>query len=142
MDVYIESLMSSNSFLAFEIGTNLNLSSFTIEDDYNPVGNDGSAYYFFNKEIDIEISERDGLIHSFDILLQNQRNDLYLGDKERNRLRLNDCSFSDFMSYINISKLDWNFERILAGKSISIAYYSKLKMSFYFDCNAVPPPYH
>ncbi len=135
MDVYLESLMTPHSFLTFEIGSKLNLSSFTIEDDYNPIGVNGSAYYFFNKEIDVEISERDGLIDSFDILLYNQENEVYLGNKERNHLRLNNCSFSDFMSYLNSNKLEWKFERILSDKSISIAYYTKLKMLFYFDWN-------
>lgn len=134
MDVYIESVMTPHSFLTFEIGSKLNLSSFIIEDDYSPIGDDGSAYYFFNKEIDVEVFERNGLIDSFDILLRNQENEVYLGDKERNRLQLNNCSFSDFMSYLNNNELEWKFERILSDKSISIAYYSKLKMLFYFDC--------
>lgn len=139
IDVYIESLMTPHSFLTFEIGSKLNLSSFTIEDDYNPLGDDGSAYCFFNKEINVEITERNGLIDSFDILLHHQENEVYLGDKERNRLSLNKCSFSAFISYLNNNKLVWKFEKILSDKSISIAYYSKLKMLFYFDCEGENP---
>jgi hypothetical protein len=136
MDVYIESLITPYSFLTFEIGSKLKLSSFTIEKDYNPIGDSRSAYYFFNQDIDVEVFVRDGLIDSFDILLRNQENEVYLGTKEKNRLRLNDCSFSDFISYLNTNELEWKFENILSDKSVSIAYYSKLKMLFYFNCNS------
>ncbi|MBN8786828.1 MAG: hypothetical protein J0I84_07050 [Terrimonas sp.] len=136
MDVYIESLITPNSFLGFEIGSKLKLSSFTIEKDYNPIGDSGSAYYFFNQDIDVEVTTRDGMIDSFDILLRNQEKEVYLGNKESNRLRLNNCNFPDFMSYLNKNELEWKFENILADKSISIAFYSKLKMLFCFDCDS------
>jgi hypothetical protein len=136
MDVYIESLMTPYSFLAFEIGSKLKLSSFTIEKDYNPIGDSESAYHFFNQEIDVEVFVKDGLIDSFDILLHNQEKEMYLGNKKSNRLRLNNCNFSDFMSYLKKNEIEWKFENILSDKSISIAYYSKLKMLFYFDCNS------
>lgn len=136
MGIYIESLMTPLSFLSFEIGNKLDLSSYSIEDDYNPIGHDGAAYYFFNKEIDVELFERSGLISSFDILLKNQENDIYLGSNEKNNLLLNSCSVCDLISYLVKNKLEWKFEKIVADKSISIAYYSKLKMSFYFDCDS------
>jgi len=136
MDVYIESLMTPHSFLEFEIGSKLKLSSFTIEKDYNPLGDSGCAYHFFNQDIDVEVFVKDGLINSFDILLQNQENEVYLGNKKSNSLRLNNCNFSGFISYLNKNELGWKFENILSDKSISIAYYSKLKLLFYFDCNS------
>ena len=133
MDVYIESLMTPNSFLQFKIGNKLDISSFVIAEDYNPIGECESAYNFFNQEIDVEVTEKNNLICSFDVLLRNQENELYLGVKEGNRLNLNKCTIDTLISYLNQNKLMWRFENILAAQSISIVYYTKLKMLFYFD---------
>lgn len=125
--------MTKNSLLSFEIGGKLNLSSFKIGEDYNLIGDTGSAYYFFNDCLDIEISEKNNLIESFDILLHNQANKVYLGSDKSKYFLLNNCNISDFLSYLIDNKLSWKFEEISSDKTISIAYYGVLKMVFYFD---------
>jgi hypothetical protein len=134
MKVYIEELITVKSFLSIEIGNKLDLSLYAIEEYYNPIGEGGFSYYFFNKEINAEVYEKDGLIDSFVILLRNQENELYLGHNRKNILLLNNCNISDLILYLNRNNLNWKFEKILLDKSISISYLSKLKMLFYFDC--------
>lgn len=120
MDVYIDKLITDNSFLQFEIGSKLNLSSFKVEEDYNVLGNGGSDYYFFGKEIDVEVTIKESLVSSFDIVLLHQENDLYLGIYDINRLNLYNCNLGNFISFMNESKSKWKFEDIMGEKSISI----------------------
>jgi hypothetical protein len=122
MDIYIESFITSKSFLQFEIGEELDLSKYVIEKHYNPIGVGTNAYYFFNQNIDFELYTVKGLINSFDILLRNQSNELYLGN-ESNKLNLRSSTIDNFIN-----------GDIISERSISIVYYSNLKMQLSFDC--------
>lgn len=133
MDVYLEQHITTNSLLQFEIGKTLELDLLTISVDYNPINE--NSIYFFNKEIATEVNKKNELIHSFDILIRNQANELFLGTDECNRLHLNKCTLNSFISYLNFHHLKWELEQIFYKKSIAILYYSKLKMSFCFDCD-------
>jgi|688.fasta_scaffold279255_1 hypothetical protein len=133
MDIYIESFITSKSFLQFEIGEELDLSKYVIEKHYNPIGVGTNAYYFFNQNIDFELYTVKGLINSFDILLRNQSNELYLGN-ESNKLNLRSSTIDNFINYLNHNKLTWKFGDIISERSISIVYYSNLKMQLSFDC--------
>ena len=134
VDIYIEKLITANSFLQFTIGSQLDLSLFKVEEDYNPIRVGGVAYYFFNQEIDVEVFTKDGLIKSFDILIRNQGNQLFLGDKHARPFSLRNCTADNLSAYLNDN--DLNYETKTFEQVISVTYFGILKLTFYFDINS------
>jgi hypothetical protein len=137
-EIYVESLMTAGSFAHFEIGKKLDLTRYVQEEHYNPIGDGSCGFYFFDRELDVEVFVKDDLIHSFDILLRHQDNQLFLGN-ESNRLHLQSCTLGDLISYLNKNNLSWKFRSILGEQSITVEYSSVLKMIFGFDCEENPP---
>jgi len=135
MNVFIDNFISSSSFMQFEIGKKLNLDSYIEGTDYNPIelGKNGIGYYFFDSEIDLEVYEKNGLISSFDILLRNQENILFIGQENSLNFRLNNCKLDELIFYLNSTGVQWNFYKIVSDKSIAIVYYAKLQFTLYFD---------
>src|SRR5690349_4616744 len=111
MDVFISSFISSSSFMQFEVGKKLDLNSYVEGIDYNRIGSGKKdlAYYFFNNKIDLEIYEKNGLVYSFDILLRNQENQLFLGQENSSNFKLNNCKLEELISYLNNVGIKWKF---------------------------------
>lgn len=137
MNVFIEDFTSSSSFIKFEIGKKLNLDFYKEGLDYNTIRSEenGSGYYFFNSEIDFELYEQNGIVSSFDILLRNQENQLFLGKENLSNFELNNCKLDELLIYINKMDIQWRFSEILSDKSISIIFYKELQFILYFDFN-------
>ena len=138
IDIYVESLMTGESFVHFEIGKELDLTHYVQEEHYNPIGDGSNGFYFFDRELNVEVFIKDGLIHSFDLLLRNQENEVFLGN-ELNRLHLKSCTLGDLISFLNKNNLIWKFRSILGEQSITLEYSSILKMIFAFDCEETQP---
>ncbi|PVD51931.1 hypothetical protein DC498_12875 [Terrimonas sp.] len=130
-DIYLENYISPDTFFQFKIGSPLDLTSFKVEIDYNPIGDNTNAYYFFDREVDVEVSTNGGIINSFDILMQNQENHLFLGDSNKRRFNLNNCNAENLKSYLKINKL--KFEINEEEQVIWIRYFQVLTITFYFD---------
>ncbi len=139
MNVFIDNFVSLSGFMQFKIGEKINLKSYKQGIDYNIIGpgSDNLGYYFFNNVIDFELYEKNGLINSFDILLRNQENQLFMGTENSCSFQLNNCKLHELLFYLNAARIQWRFFKGSSDKSIAIIFYNKLEFIFYFDFNDV-----
>lgn len=123
--------------LGFEIGEKIQFANFT-GDQYNAIGynhDQPTAYQFDCNGLIVEVSTKDAVVTSFDILMRYQEGLLCIGDSKKEFLFLNSCKLDELLIFFNKHEIVWNFKHSM-GQSIGVEVKMKRRLSLYFDFNA------
>ncbi len=136
MKIFIEEFIRPNSFLQFQVGDILDLSTYVQGLDYNAIN--AQAFYFFSTPIDVEVTLKDGTINSFDILLRNQSNSLFLGKSETSNMELSTCDLDSAISYLQSRDAIFTVGEMDTAKCITLVYHADLDINLFFDVENSP----